>query len=69
MRTKIFCFFCGRKLQEATDGSHRWNCLGCQAVFRAERDPQGCVVELKVGHCGTEDCCRLKNSKRRSCPE
>ncbi len=51
------CIFCAGVLQEE-EGNDQLSCPGCRAVFRAERDREGCVVGVKVVGCGAEDCCR-----------
>lgn len=54
---KLHCFFCAGDLQPR-EADSRWSCSSCGALFRAELDPEGCVLRLEVSDCGTPDCCR-----------
>ncbi len=55
------CFFCGHPLEDQ-GRPNALACGGCRAVFRIERDPNGCVVRMEVQDCGTPDCCRQQSS-------
>lgn len=56
---KLHCFFCGGALS-AGETPREFSCPGCRALFQAEVDESGCVVEMKVRGCGTPDCCRRR---------
>lgn len=58
---KIYCFFCGQALTNK-DNPTTFICLGCRAVFSAQRDDSGCVIQMEVQGCGTPDCCRQKKA-------
>ena len=61
------CFFCGHALA-LSQQKDRFQCVGCQATFQGKRDPEGCLIELKVINCGTPDCCQNSTqSQEGSC--
>jgi len=54
---RLKCFFCGEELK-AGGQPGRFRCARCRAAFRAETDPEGCVLSLAVDECGADECCR-----------
>ena len=64
MTAALRCFFCGGGL-EAGKASGSFACGKCRASFRAETDPEGCVIRLEVAGCGADDCCRQSKSGHR----
>ncbi|MBI3333715.1 MAG: hypothetical protein HYZ93_06470 [Candidatus Omnitrophica bacterium] len=56
-----FCFFCGNPLSKGK-AQEEYACPACRALFKAETDAGGCVVQMRVVECGTPDCCRRQRS-------
>lgn len=59
------CFFCGEELK-AGGRQGGFRCERCRAIFRAQTDPEGCVIGLAVEECGAEECCRHRPGNRSS---
>ncbi len=63
MTAALRCFFWGSEWK-AGGLPGAFQCAKCRAQFRAETDPEGCVLRLEVAECGADECCRHRKDER-----